>query len=117
MDKRMLFRRIVCLMITGAGIDMYFSGIDGRYGAEVPKFVAILFSFVGVYIFIYSFFVTKKDGRKKGLLCDTEDMICEKCKEIYKTVYVQIPVCPKCDGRLVEYKESINNDFDKLSKY
>jgi Zn finger protein HypA/HybF involved in hydrogenase expression len=35
-------------------------------------------------------------------------MICEKCKEKYKTEYVQIPVCPKCDGKLVEYKEPIN---------
>jgi len=109
----MFWRRLVCLILVGAGIDMYFSGIDGRYGLEVSKGYAILFSLMGVFLFAYSFFVTKKSGRKKGLLCDTEEMICEKCKEKYKTEYVQIPVCPKCDGKLVEYKESVNNDTDK----
>ena len=40
-------------------------------------------------------------------------MICENCKQKYKTEYIQIPVCPKCDGKLVEYKEPIDNGTGK----
>ncbi len=68
----------------------------------------------GVVIFIYTFIADDKQfTNKKKLLVDTKKMICEKCKEKYKTEYIQIPVCPKCDGKLVGYKESINNDTGK----
>ncbi len=93
---------------------MYITGNDGRFGMKIHPGLAIFFSLTGLFLFIQSFFVNKKFfEEKKEMLSDTKDMLCNDCKRKYKTEHVQIPVCPICDGKLVRFKEAVNNDTDK----
>ena len=102
----------ICLIVMGTA--MYFRGSDGRYGVEVTPFAALLFCFFGVCFLIISFLPKVKDKlSQKKFLFDSEELICQNCKSRYKTKYVQIPVCPKCDGKLAAYKGPINNDTGK----
>ena len=106
--------RIISICLVGIGAIMYYRGYSGRYGVEVTPSAALLFCFFGFCLFIYSFLPKVKDkANQKMVLCNSEEMICQNCKQKYKTEYVQIPVCPKCDGKLVEYKEPIDNGTGK----
>ena len=95
----------ICLIVMGAA--MYFRGSDGRYGIEVTPFAALLFCFLGVCCLIISFLPKVKDKlSKQKFLFDSEELICQNCKSRYKTKYVQILVCPKCNGKLTAFKET-----------
>ncbi len=109
--KKRLPPRIISVLMIIVGIQMYRTGTDGRYNLEVSPAFSIVFSLVGLVIFIYTFCADDKQFTKKKLLVDTEKMICERCREKYKTQYVQIPVCPKCDGKLVAYKGGPGSEF------
>lgn len=45
--------------------------------------------------------------RKKAI--NYGEMVCVNCKAKYKAKHVQINICPKCDGKLVEYKCDVSN--------
>lgn len=112
MNKSIIIFRLGCFFVIATGIKMYTRGTDGIYGIEVPPEAAILFCIIGIFFFIYSFFpkvkkeAEKYEKGKKTSFCDTDEMICEECNSKYKTEYIQIPICPKCDGKLVPFTKN-----------
>jgi len=98
-----LSMRVAGSLCILSGINMYKTGWDNKWGVHISHYSAIFVSFLGCILFIASFVIKKNRGI----------MICENCKQKYKTEYIQIPVCPKCDGKLVEYKEPIDNGTGK----
>jgi len=97
--------RIISIGLLSTGIITYHRGYDGKYGIEVTPFTALLFCFFGACLLIFSFLPKVKDKlSQRKFLFDSEEVICKNCKSKYKTKYVQIPVCPKCDGELVEFE-------------
>ncbi len=99
MNKNIFFYRVLFLLHIALGIKMYFRGTDGRFGIEVPPFAALLFTTVGLFLFLYTFFADKKK------FTPPDKMVCVNCSRKYKGEHVEIPVCPKCDGELVPYNE------------
>ncbi len=105
--------RIISIGLLSTGIITYFRGYDGKYGVEVTPFTALLFCFFGACFLIVSFLPKVKDKlNQQKFLFDSEELICQNCKTRYKTKYVQIPVCPKCDGKLVAYKKDNGSNLE-----
>ena len=84
-----------------AGLYMYKTGWINRYQLPVPPKAGILFVFLGLIFLFAGIFSPSKKSPKI--------YICLDCNEKFKAEHVKIPVCPKCDGKLVEYKEPIDN--------
>jgi len=95
---------------------MYRRGYSGKFGIDVPSETAILFSILGICLLIYSFFPNVKKAAEKAeraknkSLFNTDKVVCKKCNRQYKSKHIQIPVCPKCDGELIEFQEKGDND-------
>ncbi|MCP3874705.1 MAG: hypothetical protein GY699_16325 [Desulfobacteraceae bacterium] len=104
-SSALLTIRITSILSIIMGAAMYSRGYSGRYGVEVTPFTALLFCFFGTCFLIVSFLPKVKEKlTQQKFLFDSEELICQNCKSRYKTKYVQIPVCPKCDGKLVEFE-------------
>jgi len=95
--------RIAGIVVILAGIKIYLGGWSRLYGFPVSSFTAIIIILFGVLILLVSFFNKKKVNENDDL------MICSKCKEKYKSKYVQLPICPKCNGKLVNYQEDVRS--------
>jgi predicted ferric reductase len=89
--------RIAGVVVILAGIKIYIKGWSSLYGFPVPSSTAIIICFFGVLIILSSFFNKKKVNEKD------EMMICIECKEKYNAKSVQLPICPKCNGKLEDY--------------
>ncbi len=85
---------------TLAGIAMYQSGWSGRYQLPIPPAVGLFCIFIGLLFFVTGLLTSNKKSQKA--------FICNDCKKRYSGKYVEIPICPKCNGDLVEYEDSEN---------
>jgi hypothetical protein len=95
--------RIAGIVVILAGIKIYFEGWSRLYGFPVPSSTAIIICLFGVLILLSSFF------NKQKVNDEDEIMVCIKCKEQYKSKYVQLPICPKCNGKLENYQEGVSS--------
>ncbi|MEH0019634.1 MAG: hypothetical protein V6Z89_08275 [Desulfobacter sp.] len=77
-----------------SGINMYNTGWDHKWGVKTSEFSALFIAGLGCIFFIGSFFLKPK----KGI------MICEDCNKKYKTEHIQVFICPKCEGKLINIK-------------
>lgn len=84
----------ICVIIIGAVIYN-----EGNAGTNLDEKAAtgILVTFFGLCLLVLSFMLSKK---KKPARTDDSEMICQDCGSRFKKSWVQIPVCPKCDGTL-----------------
>ncbi len=100
-----LIYRIGGILVILSGIESYITGWDGKWGVQMTPLIALMVILSGCTLFLLSFKMKEKPN--------SGEMICIKCKKKYKTKYVKILACPECDGKLVEFKEMVNNDTDK----
>ena len=106
MNKKRIPPIIVSILMIFAGYRMYSTGTDGRYNLPVSPGFAILIILIFSAFLVYSIVAKKKEFKKRiRRLSDSETMVCKKCNSKYKTEYVEIPMCPKCEGKLIGDRE------------
>ncbi len=91
MNNRIVWR-LAGLIVFLASIKRYFYGWDYKWGVSITPAASIFLSFLGILLFIGSFFIKIPKHNKK--------MICEKCGSEYRAEHIQINICPECNGKL-----------------
>ncbi len=91
------------IIITCAGLYMYFTGWANRFQAPVPPALAVLSTVVGVVVILIGIFPTKKIRKKRYYVCTT-------CQKKYNAKHVEILICSLCDSALTLMREE---EFDK----
>ena len=85
------------IVIVLGGVKMLL--MTGEYfrGALVSPIVGISTIIIGIFLILYPLLNKSKiDREEEGYF------ICTECQELYKKKYVEILICPKCNGRLKE---------------
>ena len=79
------------------GILTYFRGYSGKYGVPVTKSASLLIIFLFFLWIPYAYYLHAKFKKKKD---QNEVYICNSCNSKYPKKWVQIEMCPKCNGTL-----------------
>lgn len=98
-----------CLIVVGAA--MYLEGHIAREGLKVAAITAAAFGFLGAASLLLSFFPKIKARLHRNRFApNSAESICRSCGTRFKTKYIQIPACPRCEGKLQAYeKEAVIN--------
>lgn len=96
--------RIGGLFIFFVYMKLYFTGWDNKWGVQITPTAAFFLASIGIIFFVFSFFLPSPQKNKKFV-------ICTNCKEKYPKEHVKIPVCPKCNGKLVD-SDVVGSDRD-----
>ncbi len=91
------------IILISIGIGGYLKGGGRLYGIDVPaEQGAFVFCSLGVLSIVMKIIEKRKQGTEEALV------ICQQCQEKYQLKYISVFKCPKCDGKLLEFKKPID---------
>ncbi|MDY6789865.1 MAG: hypothetical protein SWH54_01235 [Thermodesulfobacteriota bacterium] len=99
-DKKSIGSGALVIII---GLYIYLFGPIQFRGAPVNKYTGLIIS-----IFGFSVLLTAILRRREFNKNQAARLICSECEEIYLKKNVIDPICPKCDGKLINLNSENN---------